>query len=173
MRDDDLVTVDRFLFVAEAELARARLEAAGIDAVLADENVVRLSWGDAQAHGGVRLQVRRHDAEAAREVLDDAGEDEPIVEDAEPHQERSAPRCRRCFSEEVYPVTNRVRVFAGALLASMLFPLALGVAGIFVQISREMIAGMLALVLIAPPLAIVVSAVSGRKRCRKCGLEWR
>ena len=67
--DDDLVTIDRFIFIAEAVVARATLEAAGIDAVLADENIVRMAWGEAQAHGGVRLQVRRSDAEAAAEVL--------------------------------------------------------------------------------------------------------
>src|SRR6266850_903898 len=67
--DDDLVTIDRFIFIAEAEVARATLDAAGIDAVLADENIVRMAWGEAQAHGGVRLQVRRSDAEAAAEVL--------------------------------------------------------------------------------------------------------
>lgn len=171
MRDDDLVTVDRFLFLAEAELARARLEAAGIDAVLADENVVRLSWGDAQAHGGVRLQVRRRDAEEAREVLEEEGE--PLPSESSPPTAHSRDHCRRCFSEEIYPATNRIRVFAATLLASMLLPLTLGAVNMFVAVPRTVVLGMFAVVTIAPFVAVLVSSVSARKRCRNCGLEWR
>ena len=171
MRDDDLVTVDRYLFLAEAELARTRLEAAGIDAVLADENVVRLSWGDAQAHGGVRLQVRRRDAEEAREVLDEEGDDAPVADDFEtaPNVER----CRRCFSEEIYQATNRVRVFSTTLLAFFFLPFAFGAIGMFVRIPRGVVIGAAVSVLLAPFVAALVLSVIGRKRCRNCGLEWR
>ena len=172
MRDDDLVTVDRFLFLAEAELARARLEAAGIDAVLADENVVRLSWGDAQAHGGVRLQVRRSDAEEAREVLWSAAA-EPLLSEPSLPPAGSKDRCRRCFSEEIYPATNRIRVFAATLLASMLCPFALGAVNMFVQVPRSVVGGMIAVVALAPFLAVFISSLTARKRCRNCGLEWR
>ena len=69
MSDDDPVTIDRFIFLPDAEIARATLEAAGIDAVLIGEHTTRMAWAEAAAHGGVRLQVRRSDAEAAREIL--------------------------------------------------------------------------------------------------------
>ncbi len=171
MNDDDLVTIDRFLFLAEAELARTRLEAAGIDAVLADENVVRLSWGDAQAHGGVRLQVRRRDAEEAREVLEEEGEEPPSERWLTPPHSKDS--CRRCFSEEIYPATNRIRVFAAALLAAMLLPLGVGAVSMFVEIPRPVVGGMFLVVTLAPFLAVFLSSLTARKRCRNCGLEWR
>jgi hypothetical protein len=169
LRDDDLVTVDRYLFRAEAELARARLEASGIDAVLADENVVRM--GEAQAHGGVRLQVRRRDAEEAREVLDEEGDDAPLEEDLETTPD--VERCRRCFSQEIYQATNRVRVFSTTLLAFFFLPFALGAIGMFVRIPREVVIGAAVSVFVAPFVAALVLSVIARKRCRNCGLEWR
>src|SRR5206468_2223082 len=114
--DDELVTIDRFLSIADAEIARATLDAAGIDAVLVDENIVRMSWGDAQAHGGVRLQVRRSDAIEAGAVLRsehlralDAVVDPfesvlPVLETDEV--------CRRCGSEEIFPLESRAKTFA-------------------------------------------------------------
>lgn len=165
MSGDELVTLDSFVFLGEAELARATLEAAGIPAVLADDNVARLGSGGAHAHGGVRLRVRRRDVEEARDLLDAAFEE--AAEDAR-ELTPSADRCRRCFSEEVYPVSNRLRIYAGWLLAWVLFSSL--VAGLRHYLVRPALLG---LVLIAPLLMLLAMLIPPKKRCRRCGLEWR
>src|SRR5215207_2944578 len=64
-----LVTVATFTSPWEAQLARARLEAEGIESMIADEHVVRLDWAISNAVGGVKLQVRKEDAESAAAAL--------------------------------------------------------------------------------------------------------
>lgn len=67
-----LVVVATFLRVLEANAWRARLEAAGIPAFVADENVGYIYGGfDAYVTGGVRLMVPEPDAEQARQLLDE------------------------------------------------------------------------------------------------------
>lgn len=68
------VTLVRFGAVHEGEVARGLLEAAGIEAVLLDTGMMGMAWHLAPAMGGVRLQVRPEDREAALEVL--AGDDD-------------------------------------------------------------------------------------------------
>jgi hypothetical protein len=119
VQENELVTIDRFLVLSDAAIAKSALDAAGIEAVLTDENVVRLSWGEAAAHGGVRLQVRRSDAPLAIAMLtadevrsfdieDNAGDQTPNAE--------SADRCLRCGSEEVFPAESRARTYARGLV---------------------------------------------------------
>lgn len=67
--DDALTTVATFSLVAEAEIARTRLEAAGIDAHVADAMTTTLVSHMTPALGGVRLQVAARHAEEARELL--------------------------------------------------------------------------------------------------------
>ncbi len=86
--DDDLVTVARFDNSVEANLARNRLEEAGLRAALLDDNTVDIVWALSNALGGVKLQVRAADAEQARRVLDgdegdEAGADAAGAEPAE------------------------------------------------------------------------------------------
>jgi hypothetical protein len=52
-------TIATYLFSWEAEIARGLLESEGIQATLADENIVRMDWSHALAVGGVRLRVPR------------------------------------------------------------------------------------------------------------------
>jgi len=95
--DDELVTIDHFFSLADAELARAALETSGIDAVL-----------DVAIHGGIRLQVRRGDAPLATAIL--TGEHLRAVEIEKPEDSFIPQRtlsCRRCASEEVYPAQDR------------------------------------------------------------------
>jgi hypothetical protein len=89
-----LVTIETFSSPWEAQLARACLEAEGIDAVIADEHFFRLYGALSNALGGVRLQVRPEQADRAAELLrdrrpvfyvvkeDTEPEDGPTVEDA-------------------------------------------------------------------------------------------
>ncbi len=68
----ELVTIERFLDRIEAQVARSRLEAAGIPAVLADEGMGGLfGYGLVK---GVRLQVAAADEARAKELLAEAPE---------------------------------------------------------------------------------------------------
>ena len=63
---DDLVTVDSFLNTVEAEMAKALLDAEGIEAFIHAPHAHDLYPG---ALGEVRLQVRERDLARAKEVL--------------------------------------------------------------------------------------------------------
>ena len=69
MTDEDLVTVAAFAGVAEAQLARERLELEGILAFVADAQTSGVMPFLTSATGGVRVQVKQEDAERAREIL--------------------------------------------------------------------------------------------------------
>ena len=173
---NDLVTLDRFLFLPDAEIARATLEAAGIDAVLIDENTVRMSWGDAQAHGGIRLQVRRGDAEEAREIL--ASEIAEERQHAEPLDEWDYERCHRCGSGEIYPAESRSKTYARIVLlaagAFFVVRFATGILALYgVHLPDRAQSFVVAALLLSPAVAVLYSAVAPKKRCRNCGLEWR
>jgi len=68
MADDDLVVVRTFMNHIEADLAKGALEAAGIESAISADDA-----GGTRPHlwtsAGVRLLVRRTDAEGAAEVL--------------------------------------------------------------------------------------------------------
>jgi hypothetical protein len=72
----NLVTIFKAFSPAEAELTRARLEAAGFRAVVVGELAALSMEGYSAATGGIRVQVLESDAAEAREFLD-AG---PITE---------------------------------------------------------------------------------------------
>lgn len=69
MTANDLVTVATYYNLPEAEAARLQLGAEGIEAHLTDVEIIAMDWLLANAVGGVKLQVRRSDAEIARVVL--------------------------------------------------------------------------------------------------------
>lgn len=68
----DLVVIRSFWNLVEAELAKGVLEAAGIEAFLFDDNMVRLDWFNANALGGVKLRVDADNVEAAKRVLEES-----------------------------------------------------------------------------------------------------
>jgi hypothetical protein len=67
--DDDLLTVASFADVAEAELAKERLELEGIRAFVIGAQTAGVMPFLTGATGGVRVQVDPKDAERAREIL--------------------------------------------------------------------------------------------------------
>jgi hypothetical protein len=67
---DELVTVRRFLWQHEAQIARGLLESAGIPAFLQDVHLAQADWLSVQAIGWMRLQVPKEHAEQATELLD-------------------------------------------------------------------------------------------------------
>lgn len=83
-------TVAAFSTPAEAYLARSKLESAGIDATIRDENFVTFNWLGSNAIGGVRLDVPDDDTAAAREIL------------ALPPTEEGVLRCPHCGSFDTH-----------------------------------------------------------------------
>ena len=104
--EDDLVTIRNYAFgpdpAGEAELARIRLESAGIPCFLADREFASMYWLYSGANRGVKLQVKRSDAERALEVLgpEPAAPDQKVEAEAGA-DESVAPLCPRCHSDEV------------------------------------------------------------------------
>jgi hypothetical protein len=66
----ELVTLGEFPEPMEAEMAKLRLESAGIETFLSGENAAILSPG----LGPLQLQVNAEDEQDARAILEDAGE---------------------------------------------------------------------------------------------------
>ncbi len=66
---DALVTIRRYLWPHEAQIARSLLESEGIDAVVQDAHLAQIDWLYIQAIGGLRLQVAAADAAQAAAVL--------------------------------------------------------------------------------------------------------
>jgi hypothetical protein len=67
---EDLVTIEQFQFLPQAEAARMRLEAEGIRTFLADAETVNMDWLLGNAIGYIKLQVPCSQAQAARSILD-------------------------------------------------------------------------------------------------------
>lgn len=64
-----LVTIRQYRDPMEAMIAKSALDSAGIFAFLRDENTVRIDWAWSNAIGGIRLQIKPEDVEAAEEIL--------------------------------------------------------------------------------------------------------
>jgi hypothetical protein len=68
---NELVTVAHFTEAMEAEMAKGRIESAGIPVFLSGFNAAIMEPG----LGPLRLQVEAKDAQDARAILSDAGEE--------------------------------------------------------------------------------------------------
>ncbi len=99
-----LVTVRRYRDLPEAIVAQSLLRAAGVEAWVQDENLVRINWMYSNAVGGIRLQVDADEKEAAIEILKSAPPNIPFTEGVEYVQ----PLCSRCGSAqlELLAMTN-------------------------------------------------------------------
>jgi len=64
-----MVTVATFDDMPSAHIALGRMHAEGIEAMLADENLVQTDWLYSIAVGGIKLQVDERDAEHASQIL--------------------------------------------------------------------------------------------------------
>src|SRR3954464_9164202 len=62
-------TIATFSKPEDAHLLRMRLEAAGIEAFVQDENVIQMDWLLSNAVGGVRVQVGNDDVAAALDLV--------------------------------------------------------------------------------------------------------
>jgi hypothetical protein len=66
---DQLVTVESYQFLPEAEAVRMHLESEGLSAHLADAEAVSTEWVLANAIGNIKLRVPESQAEAALAML--------------------------------------------------------------------------------------------------------
>lgn len=95
-RQSGLTVVRSFLYLHEADIAKALLDSYGIEAFILDEHQVRQRWHLAGAVGGVKLAVADENAYRARQVLEDDYSD--VLEDIDeaslpPHEDERCPRC--------------------------------------------------------------------------------
>jgi len=88
----------RFRDLPEALLAKGRLETAGINCFLADDNMVRLDWFISNLLGGVKLMVDEAEAEEAASILD---QPTPESFEVEAVGEYLQPRCPKCGSLDI------------------------------------------------------------------------
>lgn len=93
-----LVTIATFRDLPEALLAKGKLDSAGIQTFLADDNLVRTDWFWSNAIGGVKLQVGEADAQEALDLL---SEDIPESLPAEDKVAFRQPKCPQCGSLDV------------------------------------------------------------------------
>ncbi len=93
-----MVTIRQIRDLPEALLAKGSLESAGIEAVLTDDNIIRLDWFWSNLMGGIKLKVAPEDVEVANEILE-----QPIPEgfDVAGVGEYQQPHCPRCQSLDV------------------------------------------------------------------------
>ncbi|MGA9352303.1 MAG: DUF2007 domain-containing protein [Terriglobales bacterium] len=111
---DEFVTLRQFRDLPEALLAKSTLESAGIEALLADDNMIRLDWFYSNLLGGIKLKVREKDAEDANQILN-----QPIPEflDVEGLGEYEQPKCPRCQSLDVsFQELNKALSYGSAYL---------------------------------------------------------
>jgi hypothetical protein len=94
---DELVTLRTYGSLPEALLVKAEFDSAGIECVLADDNVARV-FGSVLP-GGVKLKVAKEDEEAAREILDQGIP--PTLTDEESGLQYTQPQCPMCHSLQV------------------------------------------------------------------------
>lgn len=93
----DLVLLDSFTNVVEANLAKGTIESEGIEAYLLGDDMVAANWLLMNAIGGLRLMVRSDDEKRAREILQEyrAAKEASILDDT------NALTCPNCNSKNV------------------------------------------------------------------------
>lgn len=114
-----LVTIGQYRDMAEAFVARAVLDQAGIECFLRDENMVRTDWLLSNAIGGMRLQVAVKDQEAAEQLLL-----QPIPEQffLDSGEEFVQPVCPKCGSIDIVANDPDRKVMAVSMFIKIPLP---------------------------------------------------
>jgi DNA-directed RNA polymerase subunit RPC12/RpoP len=90
---DDIIVLQRFGNVIEANIAKSKLDAYGVPCFLTEENMASLYPGASNMmNSNVRLHIFRHDAERARQVM---GENALTVDD------ETILKCPNCGSKNI------------------------------------------------------------------------
>ncbi|CAH0538885.1 DUF2007 domain-containing protein [Vibrio marisflavi] len=97
-----MITVARFSFPHEAYIAKASLEAAGIDSFVADEHTINMQWLYSNAMGGVRLLVREVDLDSAVELLNTDFSESVVYQESQ----LGIDHCPNCGSDKLVPFTQ-------------------------------------------------------------------
>lgn len=119
-------TVASFTFPIEAYLAKGRLEAEGIPALVAHENHVWANWMYSQALGGVKLQVLENNVEAANLVLEKhlKGAYESDLDSEFPDiEENHCPQCEAKQYESRLSLFSLITVLLTFGIFAIIFPL--------------------------------------------------
>jgi len=116
----ELITVAQFRDLPSALLAKGSLESAGIEAFLADDNMIRMDWFISNLLGGIKLKVRTEDAELAAEILSSPVPQAFEVEGGVGDYEQ--PTCPRCGSVEVTQEASRDQRAVAALRVTSVPP---------------------------------------------------
>ena len=87
----NLVTVATYSGAMEAQIGRAKLQAHGLRAFVADDHLSTMNPQYMAAAGGIRLQVETKDAADAEAILDEVADPEDDHDDAD-----DGPRCPSC-----------------------------------------------------------------------------
>ena len=151
-----LVTLTSYLTVHDAEVARGVLEAAGIDAVIAEENTSSIA--PHLTRPGARLQVLEEQAAEAARILSEpsatTSSDDPLADATLPLKEPEV--CPACGSADIHRSRK-------ALTALLIVALALGV-GVAVDQTMAAFFVMLA--------GLAFTLVAPRWRCSDCEHAW-
>jgi hypothetical protein len=115
-----LVTIASFTDPHAAYLAKARLEAEGIHAFVADDALVQMNWLYSAAIGGVKVQVDENDERDAARILNEDHRAELTSNDEAELSPDVDPACPRCASTTVG--LQRIARFGVALTLLLGFP---------------------------------------------------
>jgi|SRR5208337_1463468 len=110
------VILRRFRDMPEAFAARAALEAAGFECCLFDEVVIRLDWLWSNLLGGLKLVVRKSDAEEAKKILDEKTSKKFDVEGVGVYEQ---PHCASCGSMDVSWKELKKNIASAGLLVGL------------------------------------------------------
>ena len=114
-----LVTLRAYRDPLDADLAKARLDSAGIPAFVFDQHLVGIYWLYSRAIGGVKVKVEASDLERATQILDEdlsAELEEELGSEAEETE-----LCPACGSDEIFRSRVQRNAAAISLLTSLPF----------------------------------------------------
>lgn len=94
----ELVSIRAFRDLPEALLAKGKLDAAGVESYIMDQNMIRMNWFISTLLGGVKLCVKADDAERALDFLEEPIPDQIELENGETFTQ---PKCPRCNSLDI------------------------------------------------------------------------
>ncbi len=116
--NQQFLVLRRFRDLPDALLFDSILDSAAVECFLADENTIRMDWFWSNLLGGVKLCVRKADADSAASLL---GQGVPEKFDVEGLEEFQQPRCPKCQSLEIsFQGLNKPLGYTRALLSGHL-----------------------------------------------------
>jgi hypothetical protein len=94
--EDQLVTVETYQFLPQAQAAKLQLEGSGITVFLADAETVNMDWLLGNAIGNIKLQVPAEQADQALTLLDEMREKARQRRETENEDHDEGVKCLAC-----------------------------------------------------------------------------